>query len=195
MSGSATGASIKRLRDRKAWTQERLAAAAEISVRTVQRAEEGTLSAETLTAIAGAFGVDVETLSPPASPNLPTISPVLYYDDPSALDWLCRAFGFEIAMRIPGPDGKILHAELILDGARIMIGQPVPAQCWDTPKRAGVRTQSLYVMVDDPDAHCAGARHAGAVILVEPEDIHGQRRYLAEDCEGHHWWFAAMTTT
>ena len=194
MNGSTIGASIKRLRDQKAWTQERLAAAAEISVRTVQRAEEGTLSAETLTAIASAFGVDVESLSSPASPTLPTISPVLYYDEPSALDWLNRAFGFEIAMRIPGPDGKILHAELLLDEARIIIGQPVPARNWDTPKRAGVRTQSLYVMVDDPDAHCAAARRAGATILVEPEDIHGHRRYLAQDCEGHHWWFAAMSS-
>lgn len=185
------GVTIKRLRDKKAWTQEHLAAAADISVRTVQRAEEGTLFAETLTAIAGAFDVAVESLTMPHAP-VPKISAVLYYDDPTALDWLCEAFGFDVAMNIPGPDGRVLHAELFLGDGRIIVGQPVESRHCSTPKMAGVRTQSLYVHVDDPDAHCLRSKSAGAKILVEPENVHGQRRYLAEDCEGHHWWFFAL---
>ena len=54
MNEKSMGNRIRRLRERKAWTQEHMAAAADVSVRTVQRAEEGTLSAETLSAIAGA---------------------------------------------------------------------------------------------------------------------------------------------
>ncbi len=185
------GTAIKRLRDKKAWTQEHLAAAAEISVRTVQRAEEGTLSAETLNAIAGALDVAVESLTAPHAP-VPKISPVLYYDDPTSLDWLCDTFGFDVAMKIPGPDGRILHAELLLGDSRIIIGQPVETRHWSTPKLTGVRTQSLYVHVDDLDAHYLHSKNAEAKILVEPEEIHGQRRYLAEDCEGHHWWFFAL---
>ena len=192
MDESSVGAAIRRLRDKRAWTQEHLAAAASVSVRTVQRAEEGTLSAETMNAIASALGVGVEALSAPA---IPTISAVLYYETPQALDWLCRAFGFEISMKIPGPDGRILHAELLLGDARIIVGQPVPSRQWTTPKLAGVRTQSLYVHVDDADAHCRRARDAGATIVVELEDVHGQRRYLAEDCEGHHWWFFVLLSS
>ena len=56
----------------------------------------------------------------------------------------------------------------------------------------GQRTQSLYVYVDDVDAHCAQARSNGATIIEEPTDAsYGDRRYGAQDPEGHVWYFAA----
>ena len=56
-------ANIRNRRENRAWTQEHLAEAAQISVRTVQRAEEGRgMSAETLSAIAGALDVRIEEL-------------------------------------------------------------------------------------------------------------------------------------
>jgi uncharacterized glyoxalase superfamily protein PhnB/DNA-binding XRE family transcriptional regulator len=188
MDDKAAGERVKRARDRRAWTQEQLALAADLSVRTVQRAEEGAMSAETLSALAGALDVEVSTLTGP--PPEPRITPVLFYENAKTLDWLVEAFGFEAKMRIPDPEGRILHAELTLGDARIMIGSPYPARHWTTPSQAGARTQCVYVMTSDADAHCARARAAGARILVEPETIHGDRRYLAEDPEGHHWWFA-----
>src|SRR5262245_41290233 len=101
MDNSTTGKKIKRLRDQKAWTQEHLADAARVSVRTVQRAEEGVLSAESLTAIAGALDVPVEELArrtkPPA--GWPRVSPALFYDDAdAAIAWLCKTFGFEVRL-------------------------------------------------------------------------------------------------
>jgi DNA-binding XRE family transcriptional regulator len=65
---------IKALRDQKAWSQEHLATAAGISLRTVQRIEsEGAASAETRLALAGAFGIDVSRLAPktPSARRLP----------------------------------------------------------------------------------------------------------------------------
>jgi class 3 adenylate cyclase len=51
--------------------------------------------------------------------------------------------------------------------------------------------QTLYVQVDNVDAHCARARAAAAVIAEEPADQeYGDRRYAAEDPEGHRWYFA-----
>ena len=45
--------------------------------------------------------------------------------------------------------------------------------------------------VEDVDAHCARAREAGAEIAEEPNDQpYGDRRYAAEDPEGHLWYFA-----
>ncbi len=183
-----TGERVKRLRERKAWTQEQLAQAAGVSVRTVQRAEEGVMSAETLSALAGAINVDVARLTGP--PPQPRITPVIFYEEAQSLDWLVKAFGLEVKLRIPDPEGRILHAELTLGDARVMVGPPLQSRNWTTPRRGGTRTQCVYVMVPDADAHCARARTAGARILSEPETIHGDRRYLAEDCEGHHWWFA-----
>jgi PhnB protein len=71
----------------------------------------------------------------------------------------------------------------------IMMGYPGPQ--YKNPKRLGEATQSLYINVDDVDAHFQRARTAGTAILEEPEDTsYGPRRYGAEDPEGHQWYFA-----
>jgi uncharacterized glyoxalase superfamily protein PhnB len=58
------------------------------------------------------------------------------------------------------------------------------------PKAAGGSTASLYVIVDDVDAHCARARAAGAEILIEPADqSYGGRDYSCRDLDGHLWSF------
>ena len=188
MDQKSVGKRIRRFRDGKAWTQEHLATAAKVSARTIQRAEEGVLSAETLSAIAGALAVGVEELTAPAN-SYPRLSAILFYDDAASLDWLVHAFGFEIQMKYVGPDGRIQHAELGLGDAKIMVAGPHGR--WRTPRSLdGTCTHNLYVMVDDVDAHCDHARSAGAKILSEPENAHGHRRYLAEDPEGHPWYFA-----
>jgi uncharacterized glyoxalase superfamily protein PhnB len=40
-----------------------------------------------------------------------------YHDAPAAIEWLCRAFGFEKRLVVPGADeGKVVHAELVRGG-------------------------------------------------------------------------------
>jgi transcriptional regulator with XRE-family HTH domain len=57
------GKKTQELREEKAWTQEQLADAASLDVRTIQRVEKDqTKSPETIQAIAGAFDVDVDRL-------------------------------------------------------------------------------------------------------------------------------------
>jgi len=102
-------------------------------------------------------------------------------------------------LSIPGPDGGIMHAEMPLADGVVMVGPTsaadasdhVPAE-WHSPKSLdGSVTQSLYVYVDDVDAHYARARRAGATIRSEPEDrFYGDRIYVASDPEGHQWTFA-----
>ena len=66
-----------------------------------------------------------------------------------------------------------------------------PGADYKTPKRLGHVTQNVYVYVDDVEKHFENAREAGATILSELEDtFYGDRRYGAEDLEGHHWYFA-----
>lgn len=51
---------------------------------------------------------------------------------------------------------------------------------------------SIYVVLDDVDAHAAQARAAGATIIMEPADQdYGGRMYAALDCEGHAWSFGS----
>ena len=128
----------------------------------------------------------------PANPpeNMPRITPYLLYEDvANALGWLAAAFGLRERMRLPGPDGKVSHAEMELADGVVMLGWPGPA--YQNPKRTGHVTQELYVYVDDVDKHFERAKAAGAQILEEPKDqFYGDRRYRAVDPEGHHWSFA-----
>lgn len=185
------GKKIRKLRDRKAWTQEHLAGAANVSLRTVQRAEEGVMSAETVSAIAGALDLSVEELTYDETAYPPVI-PFLYYEHGSTFDWLVKVFGFNVRMKIPGPGGTVVHGELDHRGGVLMVGAASEADKCLSPKKAGASTQGLYLMVDDADAHCEQARKAGAKIVAEPMNMHGHRRYVVEDPEGGQWMFASV---
>lgn len=120
------------------------------------------------------------------------IIPCLHYrDGPAAVDWLCRAFGFEAHSVHETPDGKIAHAELRLGGSFIMLGSiENPAFDWKIPGEVGFVTQSIYISVDDPDAHHDRAEDAGAEIVRALADTdYGSREYSARDPEGHLWHF------
>jgi PhnB protein len=122
--------------------------------------------------------------------NTQRITIYLYYEDVAgALDWLSRAFGFHEQNRMSGPDGSVAHGGMTIGDAVIMMGDPGPD--YQNPKRLGHVTQSLYVIVDNVDKHHEQAKQAGAKIIEEPKDqFYGDRRYGAEDIEGHHWYFA-----
>jgi len=130
----------------------------------------------------------------------PRISSALFYQDAAkAIDWVCKAFGFEVQLKVEGEGGTIEHSELRLGEGLIMIGsvRKRPDRAWCASPRSldGLNTQSLLVLVDDVDAHCARARAAGAKIATEPatqdygSDYDTHRTYEAIDPEGHHWWF------
>ena len=188
------GQKLKQYRERKAWTQEHLAEAARVASRTVQRAEEGVMSAETLSALAGALNVPVErfAVAPPPPDQWPRLSGALFYENTNrAIEFLEKAFGFSAREKVPGPDGRIVHAELELHEAVVMIGlSGFDARLKSPLALGGAGSMFLHLFVDDLDGHCARAREAGATIETEPATAHGQRRYLARDCEGHLWSFA-----
>ncbi|MGE0719908.1 MAG: VOC family protein [Alphaproteobacteria bacterium] len=122
-----------------------------------------------------------------------TIIPALFYRDTNAaLAFLEKAFGFRVHLAVSDGDGRVQHAELLCEGAQVMLG---PAGWSDWAKSpdmvGGANTQSVYVGVADVDAHCARARAAGACIVAEPADqFYGDRTYRAADPEGHNWTFA-----
>lgn len=120
-----------------------------------------------------------------------TIYPALSYNDPAAaIEWLKKAFGFEELMVVPGEGKEIVHAELNLGPAVIMLGSSKREMGWVSPADLPAVNQTLYVAIDDPDAHCARAKAAGARITRELNDTdYGSREYGAQDPEGHHWSF------
>ncbi len=137
----------------------------------------------------------------PTPPGWPRISSSLYYRDAAeAIDWLCRAFGFEVRLKVEGEGGRIEHSELVLGGGLIMVADvskqdKMPyIRC---PRDiGGGNTQNMMVYVDDAEAHCKRARDAGATIVTEMktsdygEEYWTDRSYECTDIGGHHWWFA-----
>ena len=139
----------------------------------------------------------------PTPKGWPRLSISIFYDDAAAaIDWLCKAFGFEVRLKVEGDQGRIEHSELEYGDALVMVGHT--AALADRPNRTaftspqsvgGKITQAVLLFVDDVDAHCERARAAGATIFDEPavhdygEDYWADRSYGAVDPEGHHWWF------
>ena len=128
----------------------------------------------------------------------------LWYEDPAAaIDWLCRAFGFEVQLKVEGEGGRIEHSELVLGGGLIMVGGERDKMPYAKPPGVigGANTQNMMVFVDDVDAHCARARAAGAAITMEPkvsdygDDYWVDRTYECRDVGGHHWWFVQRMKT
>jgi uncharacterized glyoxalase superfamily protein PhnB len=116
---------------------------------------------------------------------------LVYEDERAAIEWLDKAFGFRVRELHQDADGRIVHCELELGRAVVGVGGPTPAA--SSPRAlAGHYTSSLYVLVDDVDAHYERARSAGAEILRPLEDRDfGERTYGCLDLEGHPWFFGA----
>lgn len=145
----------------------------------------------------------------PTPPGWPRISNSLFYlDARAAIEWLVQAFDFEVRLVVKDDAGEVQHSELTFGEGLIMVGSEVLArqrpdgQKWKSPRSlGGANTASLFVYVDDVDAHCERARAAGARILKEPAttdygaEYWSDRSYGCEDPEGHHWWFAQRIRT
>jgi PhnB protein len=113
-----------------------------------------------------------------------------YRDAPAAIEFLCRAFGFEERFRLAMDDGRIGHAELRLCDGVVTLGSEYEG-FGTSPLALDGHSSQLLVYVDDVDAHFAHARQEGATIAAEPTDqFYGDRNYRAIDPEGHRWVFA-----
>ena len=132
-----------------------------------------------------------------AADTTSTIIPCLRYRDAhAAIEWLCRAFGFE--KQAVYADGDIVHhAQLVFGNGMVMLGSADNASEWGRqvaqPEEIGMReTQSPCVIVADTDAHYARAKAAGATIVMDIADQdYGGRGYACRDIEGHLWWFGS----
>ena len=120
--------------------------------------------------------------------SAPTFYPIVSYRDAqAALDWLQQAFGFEKLFATPGADGAIAHAELSFGSGVLMLNTASAAGAQAEDWRDA--TESVYVAVEDPDAHCARARAAGAESRGARGDGLRLARVLGASLEGRHWHF------
>jgi PhnB protein len=102
---------------------------------------------------------------------------------PKLLDFLKQAFNAQEIMRMPQPDGTIMHAEVRIGDSPIMMGE---AQGEHKPMPG-----SMYLYVDDTDATYKRALQAGATSQMAPENMfYGDRHASIIDPVGNHWSIA-----
>ena len=115
-----------------------------------------------------------------------------------ALDFYQRAFGAKLKGSIPGPDGLVMHAEISIGGAMIMLADEMPPMnggpSRKSPKNAGTTTGGVMLYVKDVDAAFERAIAAGAKVTMPLEDqFWGDRFGQLEDPFGHVWALATHT--
>ena len=142
---------------------------------------------------AASAAVPEETMTvvnPPA--DMAQIVPYLYYADAgAAIEFMEKAFGFEIVSAFRGPDGTVLTAKVRTGSGVILVGPgmvPFGTRGVEEPDFVSSMT---YVYVEDVESHYARAKAAGAQIRAEPHaHFGGDRIYTASDPGGQRWTFA-----
>ena len=99
------------------------------------------------------------------------------------IDFLKSALGAEEVMRMPGPDGTVMHAEVNIGNSRLMLGEPMQT---NTPT-----SSSFYLYVNDVDSMYKRAVGAGASSQTPPTDqFWGDRMATVHDPFGNTWSLA-----
>ena len=121
-----------------------------------------------------------------------TITPYLAVENASeAIDFYQRAFGAQERVRMDGPGGAIMHAELQVGDSMIMLSDPFPQSSTTPPKQLGGTSVSIFAYVENIDDVYKQAIDAGASSLMEPDDMFwGDRFGSVQDPFGHSWTIA-----
>ncbi len=126
----------------------------------------------------------------PIPDDYPRLSPSLSIDGAAdAISFYVDVFGATERMRMPGPDGKVGHAELAFGDSVIMLADEFPEMGHVGPKKVGGTPVALALYVEDVDAVIERAVAAGATVVRPVEDqFYGDRSGQIEDPFGHHWF-------
>jgi len=122
----------------------------------------------------------------------PALSPHLVVDDANAaIDFYVKAFGAVEVGRIPGPDGKLIHGAVQIDGATVMLADDFPEMSDGksmTPKALGGTPVTIHLTVTDVETRFQQAVDAGATVVMPLEDqFWGDRYGMVRDPFGHQW--------
>ena len=105
-----------------------------------------------------------------------------------AIEFYKRAFGAEQTMRLDAPDGKVMHAEIRIGGAALMLHDEAPQWQALSPQTIGDSSSSVMLYVADVDAVMKRAADAGATITMPAADMfYGDRCGGLKDPFGHKW--------
>jgi PhnB protein len=106
----------------------------------------------------------------------------------AAIDFYKKVFGATEIMRMPGPIGQVMHAELRIGDSMIMLSDENPKSGAMSPQTAGGISVSLHVYAENVDEVIQKAVDEGAK-LVRPvqNQFYGDRIGTLIDPFGHLW--------
>ena len=113
----------------------------------------------------------------------------------AALDWYVEALGAKELMRMPTPDGRMMHAAIELYGERVLMNDDFPEMSPNktslTPKARGGSAVTIHIQVPDDvdvDAVWKRAMDAGGIVMMPLGDqFWGDRYGMFFDPFGHRW--------
>jgi PhnB protein len=105
-----------------------------------------------------------------------------------AIDFYKKVFGAVELMRMPGPIGQVMHAELKIGDSVIMLSDENPKAGAMSPQTAGGVSVSLHVYAENVDDVVQKAIDGGAKLLRPIKDqFYGDRMGTLLDPFGHMW--------
>jgi PhnB protein len=137
---------------------------------------------------------------PPIPPHLTTVTPRLVVSDgAAAIDFYSRAFGAEpVGERHTMPDGALIHAELRIGNAIVMLTQETAPPAHGGPARSPAADRPVNVILatywEDVDGAWERALDAGAEVIYPLADhFYGERGGRLCDPYGHQWMLSRVT--
>ena len=111
-----------------------------------------------------------------------------------AIEFYKKAFGAKEVNRMPAPDGRIMHAEIRIDGRPVFLADDFPEYCdgkASSPQALGGTPVTIHRYVDNCDAAIDRAVDAGATVKMPAADMFWGDRYgVVTDPFGHVWSLA-----
>ena len=118
-----------------------------------------------------------------------TVTPHLNVRDADqALEFYKKAFGAKVTVRMPGPGGKVLHAEIKIGDSHLFLADEMPEWGSRSPLTIGGTATAVCLYVEDADTVFDQAVAAGAKVLMPLQDqFWGDRYGKLMDPYGHEW--------
>jgi PhnB protein len=121
-----------------------------------------------------------------------TITPHLVVRNASeAIEFYKKALGAEEMYRIPGPDGRLMHAALQIGDSKLFLVDEFPEFGSSSPKTIGGSPVTIHLFVEDVDSTFNRAVEAGATVAMPLQNMFWGDRYGSlVDPFGHNWSIA-----
>jgi PhnB protein len=118
-----------------------------------------------------------------------TVTPYLIVDGAAkALAYYEKAFLAKTLVQMPGPGGKVMHAEMRIGDSIVMLADEFPEMGAKSPKSLGGTPVTIAMYVPDVDAVVERALKAGGTLKRPVEDqFYGDRSGGVTDPFGHVW--------